>query len=366
MRLSFEWAIMQGMKATLNIAGERVTVTAFGDGASAAFDGMNSVVCDDMKLAALDGKHFALSRSGVSLSSGDESHAFLAHEPRMSFGADSLATGIIESRVPPYGGRRAAFDDANLVLEAAESRVPSDGGHHAPFSGSSVGHDAVESHVPFVYMHEIQDESDAMLKRCAELGCPPFVLVAIHVSEWNDMLTPWECPGIFADDAPFAGHAEHQLEILSEIVQKTEEQLGARPSHRCIAGYSLAGLFATWAPFQTDLFDAVASASGSMWYPDFAEYVEAGTFDRSPRCAYFSLGSKEARTPSRLLRGVADGTQRVVDAFRTKGVKTVFESNPGNHFKEPDLRMAKAICWAVSNCGEGAASKSRECELRRE
>lgn len=269
MRLNLEWAIMQGMKTTLNIAGERVTVTAFGDETCAAF--------------------------------GD----------------------------------------------------------------ASVAPNAVESRVPFVYMHEIQDESDAVLKRCAELGCPPFMLVAIHVPEWNDMLTPWECPGIFADDAPFAGHAKRQLEALSEIVQKTEAQLGVRPAHRCIAGYSLAGLFATWAPFQTDLFDAVASASGSMWYPNFAEYVEAGEFERPLRCAYFSLGSKEARTPSRLLRGVADGTQRVVAAFEAKGVKTVFESNPGNHFKEPDVRMAKAICWAVSNCGvgEGVPLKSREREL---
>lgn len=270
MRLNLEWAIIRGMKTTLNIAGERVTITAFGD----------------------------------------------------------------ETCV--------AFDDA------------------------SVAPNAVEPCVPLIYMHEIQDESDAVLKRCAELGCPPFVLVAIHVPQWNDMLTPWECPGVFADDAPFAGHAKRQLEVLSEIVQKTEERLGVRPAHRCIAGYSLAGLFVTWAPFQTDLFDAVASASGSMWYPNFAEYVEAGEFERPLRCAYFSLGSKEARTPSRLLRGVADGTQRVVAAFEAKGVRTAFESNPGNHFKEPDVRMAKAICWAVSNCGEDSPSKSKACELRRE
>ena len=173
MRLNLEWAIIRGMKTTLNIAGERVTVTAFGDETCAA--------------------------------SGD----------------------------------------------------------------ASVAPNAAESCVPFIYMHEIQDESDAVLKRCAELGCPPFVLVAIHVSQWNDMLTPWECPGIFADDASFAGRADRQLEALSEIVQKTEARLGVRPAHRCIAGYSLAGLFATWAPFQTDLFDAVASASGSMWYPNF-------------------------------------------------------------------------------------------------
>ena len=47
----------------------------------------------------------------------------------------------------------------------------------ADFGDASVAPNAVESRVPFIYMHEIQDESDAVLKRCAELGCPPFVLV---------------------------------------------------------------------------------------------------------------------------------------------------------------------------------------------
>ena len=145
MRLNLEWAIMQGMKTTLNIAGERVTVTVFGDETCAGF--------------------------------GD----------------------------------------------------------------ASIAPNAVESCVPFVYMHEIQDGSDAVLKRCAELGCPPFVLVAIHVPQWNDMLTPWECPGIFADDAPFAGHAKRQLEALSEIVQKTEVRLGVCPPIAVLPAIRLRG-----------------------------------------------------------------------------------------------------------------------------
>ena len=66
-----------------------------------------------------------------------------------------------------------------------------------------------------------------------------------------------------------------------------------------------------------------------------------------PPCAYFSLGSKEARTPSRLLRNVAQGTRDVVELFEARGVPTVFEQNPGNHFKEPALRMAKGIVWAL-------------------
>ena len=33
----------------------------------------------------------------------------------------------------------------------------------------------------------------------------------------------------------------------------------------------LAGLFAVYATFQSDVFDRVASISGSLWFPDFRE-----------------------------------------------------------------------------------------------
>ena len=44
---------------------------------------------------------------------------------------------------------------------------------------------------------------------------------------------------------------------------------------------------------------------------------------------------------------MAQGTRDVVDLFEARGVPTVFEQNPGNHFKEPALRMAKGIAWAL-------------------
>lgn len=116
---------------------------------------------------------------------------------------------------------------------------------------------------------------------------------------------------------------------------------------RILAGYSLAGLFAVWSAFQTDAFSRIVSASGSLWYPGFDDFSKTHPLPKRPECAYFSLGSKEARTPSRLLRRVAEGTVTVVSAFQEKGVKTVFEKNPGNHFKEPDVRMAKGIAWAL-------------------
>ena len=248
-----------------------------------------------------------------------------------------------------------------------------------------------------VYLHVYDGDGLDVLNECGNIGCPPFTLVAIKPACWNDDLTPWKCPGLFADDVPFAGRAQDQLRLLEEeIIPRVERECGfdeqradpqdsaklnadsrkprageARvfqvnanseayaidanrsepnaPRICCtIAGYSLAGLFATWAAFNSSAFSRIASASGSLWYPKFARFVAERPLTRPIDCAYFSLGSKEAKTPSRLLRNVATGTDEVVVAFRSKGVPTRFETNPGNHFKEPTLRMARGITWTIS------------------
>ena len=203
------------------------------------------------------------------------------------------------------------------------------------------------SYDPVVYLHSLKGNGSEVWEQCQSLHCPPFTLISIPTPNWNDSLTPWRCEGLFAEDKPFEGNARQHLLRLEAVVAQTEQHLETTPHHRCIAGYSLAGLFATWAPFNTTLFDALASASGSLWYPDFSEYVSTNTFAKKPLCAYFSLGTKEAKTPCRLRRSVSQRTKSVVSSFQEKGVETLFESNPGNHFKEPDLRMAKGICWML-------------------
>ena len=203
-----------------------------------------------------------------------------------------------------------------------------------------------------VYLHVYDGDGLDVLNECGNIGCPPFTLVAIKPVCWNDDLTPWKCPGLFADDAPFAGRAQDQLRLLEEeIIPQVERECGKPNSPRIcrtVAGYSLAGLFATWTALNSSAFSRIASASGSLWYPDFAHFATETPLACPIDCAYFSLGSKEAKTPSRLLRNVATGTDEVVAAFRSKGVPTQFESNPGNHFKEPALRMARGITWAIS------------------
>lgn len=35
------------------------------------------------------------------------------------------------------------------------------------------------------------------------------------------------------------------------------------------------------------------------------------------------------------------------DQYKNKGIETTFEMNPGNHFKDADLRLAKGIAWIL-------------------
>jgi len=39
--------------------------------------------------------------------------------------------------------------------------------------------------------------------------------------------------------------------------------------------------------------------------------------------------------------------QGLCNRYQKLGVPSTFETNPGNHFHEPDLRMAKGITWLL-------------------
>lgn len=60
-----------------------------------------------------------------------------------------------------------------------------------------------------------------------------------------------------------------------------------------------------------------------------------------------SLGSKEHKTPNRLMRNVRTATEQTRDLLCSHGVECTFELNPGNHFQDPDLRMARGIRWIL-------------------
>ncbi|MBQ3271830.1 MAG: hypothetical protein IJH44_01100 [Solobacterium sp.] len=171
----------------------------------------------------------------------------------------------------------------------------------------------------------------AKLEDCALLSLSGF--------DWNDMLSPWPAEKIFKKGADFGGNADELVTVLeTEIVPQVREQLD--PERLIIAGYSLAGLFSLYAATKTDVFDACASVSGSLWYPGFDAYLK----DHPVHCGkiYLSLGDAEKKTKNPVMSQVEAKTREAADLL-SAGAEVIFEMNPGGHFNEPDKRIIKAI-----------------------
>lgn len=203
---------------------------------------------------------------------------------------------------------------------------------------------------PVIYLPVVMGNGAQAWQACQELNCPPFTLVAIGGLDWNRELSPWECDGTVRDAEPFSGQAAGFLdELLNQAIPKVESSLPQPPAWRGIAGYSLAGLFALWSLWQTDAFSRAASASGSLWFPGFIDYAHENPMLTAPSAVYLSLGKKETKTPNRMMRHVLEDTQAMEALFADQDIPTTLELNPGNHFAQTDLRMARGIRWILTH-----------------
>ena len=157
------------------------------------------------------------------------------------------------------------------------------------------------------------------------------------------------CPGILHRYSKMQPPApDEYLRLLTDvIVASAESELPGTPCWRGLAGYSLAGLFAVYALYGTDAFSRIASISGSLWLPGIKEYVVSHKPRRLPDRLYFSLGDKESKTRNPLLKTVGENTQAIYSYYRSQGIHTVFELNPGNHYNQAARRTAKGIAWLL-------------------
>ncbi len=203
---------------------------------------------------------------------------------------------------------------------------------------------------PLVILNTYSREGQAVYKEAASLGALPFTLAAISNLAWDDDMTPWAIPPLSKKDTPCSGKADSYIEILtSTIVPDILEKLGAKPAYLAIAGYSLGGLFALYSSYKTGIFSKIASASGSLWYPDFVEFAEKRDFSKKPDCIYLSLGDTEAKTRNKILAPVQENTEKLAALYKSKGIPVTFELNKGNHFTEGEKRMATGIKWILDN-----------------
>lgn len=208
---------------------------------------------------------------------------------------------------------------------------------------------------PIIYLHTFEEEGTQVYFGVREMYarwqtlCPEFTLAAISELSWNHDMSPWDAPAIAGKDTPCTGGANAYLRMLTEeMIPAVEELVPGKVLWRGIAGYSLAGLFALYAPYRTDIFHRIASASGSFWFPGFQEYVFDNEMKAAPEAVYLSLGNKECRTRNPYLRTVQERTEKIAAYYREKGIDTIYELNPGNHFQDTALRMASGIAWILN------------------
>lgn len=166
-----------------------------------------------------------------------------------------------------------------------------------------------------------------------------FCLTAVRIDDWNNDLSPWEAPPVFGRKGFGYGAPKTLDEVLELCSDKSRTYY--------IGGYSLAGLFALWAAYQTDTFEGVAAASPSMWFPGFTEYMKNNEI-RSDT-VYLSLGDREEKARNLVMATVGDRIREAHVLLEEQGINCILEWNEGNHFKNADIRTGRAFAWVLNN-----------------
>ena len=180
-------------------------------------------------------------------------------------------------------------------------------------------------------------------------GVDAFCFKAVKVVDWNRDLSPWSAPAVFGNE-DFGDGAPDTLKFLTDNILSDvgSRRMGEAPDKKIyLGGYSLAGLFSLWAGYQTDAFDGIAAASPSVWFPGFTNYMRENTF--FPKKIYLSMGDREEKTRNPVMSQVGNKIRECEEILKKVTVDCILEWNQGNHFKEPELRTAKAFAYLIKS-----------------
>ena len=187
----------------------------------------------------------------------------------------------------------------------------------------------------------IEREVEAIHRQTAHT----FLLAAVQVDNWNDDLSPWSAQPVWGKQG-FGGGAGNTLAWLEQAVPSIRQQYSIKEDGKVIlGGYSLAGLFALWAATQTNALYGVAAASPSVWFPGWPEYEVA--YPIQAQRVYLSLGDREEYTKNQTMAVVGDNIRALHSVLTRRGKACTLEWNAGGHFKDADLRTARAFAWVT-------------------
>ena len=177
-------------------------------------------------------------------------------------------------------------------------------------------------------------------------GDRPFLLGIFRAEDWDRDFSPW--PMDLGEGRHFSGGGPEVLRWLRETaVPGLEEEY---PDHGSLylAGYSLAGLFALWAFYESGIFRGAACCSGSLWFTGWDAWADAAQVPEGS-LLYLSLGGKEPNSPDPVMATI--GTQYRRQELRCRKdprfAASIYEMNSGGHFADSNKRLAKGLAWLL-------------------
>ena len=201
---------------------------------------------------------------------------------------------------------------------------------------------------PLLCLVTMADAEAAVREALAQMAPPDHSLACVSGFDWSRDLSPWPAPGLGKGGDAFAGEAGALYRTFETALWPAlTARLDAPPCWCGVGGYSLAGLFALLALYETDCFTRAASVSGSLWYPGLEDYVVAHAFRQRPEALYLSIGDKERHTRQPLMRQGQQITEHLAAQYAGAGVKTTFVLEAGNHFQDAAGRMARGLAWLL-------------------
>lgn len=170
-------------------------------------------------------------------------------------------------------------------------------------------------------------------------------IVVITGMDWQNVFSPWPAKGVPKGSLDFKGESPEFLDLLQHsVIPQIEKEFGfSATPERTLFGVSMSGLFALWQWMLCDTFTNIACLSGSFWYEGFVEWMRDRDIPAKSGKAYFLLGQQEAKSKVKAFATVAENTQEIISLLDDAGVKTEFQSVPGNHYSDPIGRLDRAF-----------------------
>ena len=120
---------------------------------------------------------------------------------------------------------------------------------------------------------------------------------------------------------------EHDIEVLENEYKIISESVSAPFSLVAIKVNSWNDELSPW------------EAPAVFGNQNFGGYAD----DFKAKKVYLSLGNKEEKTRNQIMATVGDCIRQQAQIFEEKNIPCVLEWNEGNHFRDSDLRTAKAF-----------------------